>query len=104
MTLLPPCAALAGALLVACPGAAQPPDQVSRHIAHADLDLSSGAGVAMLDQRIGIAVRDLCGAPSSSDIAGRRAVRLCRADARESIGARRRALIAAGAGARLAKR
>ncbi|WP_156681132.1 hypothetical protein [Sphingomonas profundi] len=43
---------------------------------------------------------DLNSSPSphpSGDIAGHQAVRLCHADTYESIGARRRALIAAGA-------
>lgn len=55
--------------------------EVVRVISTADLDLSSAAGRKALDRRIGRAVIDLCGQAADVDLAGRNAVRKCRADA-----------------------
>lgn len=46
----------------------------------ADLDLASATGRKALDRRIGRAVVELCGQAADVDLAGRNAVRQCRAD------------------------
>jgi UrcA family protein len=55
--------------------------EVVQVIPTADLDLGSAAGRKVLDRRIGRAVIDLCGQAADVDLAGRNAVRKCRADA-----------------------
>jgi UrcA family protein len=50
----------------------------SRIVSYADLDLSSAAGRARLEQRIGAAVRAVCGEPLRGDLRNERAVRACR--------------------------
>lgn len=44
----------------------------------ADLDLSTSAGQQALDQRLVIAVREVCGTASDADLAGKNQVRECR--------------------------
>jgi len=51
----------------------------SRIVSYADLDLNSPAGRARLEQRIGAAVRVICGEPLRGDLRNERAVRACRA-------------------------
>ncbi|HEV2747093.1 MAG TPA: UrcA family protein [Allosphingosinicella sp.] len=79
------------------PALAQGPaaDQATRHVRHADLDLTSAAGVRALDRRIAIAIASACGAASDVDLQGGNDVRRCRAEARERIAAERDRLIAA---------
>jgi UrcA family protein len=55
--------------------------EVVRIVPTSDLDLSSEAGRKALDRRIGRAVIELCGQAADVDLAGRNAVRKCRADA-----------------------
>ena len=57
-----------------------PATEVMQVIPTADLDLASAAGRKALDRRIGRAVIDLCGQAADVDLAGRNAVRKCRAD------------------------
>jgi len=50
----------------------------SQRISYGDLDLTRAEGRSLLDRRIDIAVRSVCGAASSADIAGQNAARRCR--------------------------
>ncbi len=65
-----------------------------RIVSYADLDLSSSAGRARLEQRIDAAVRDVCGEAPGFDLARRKAVEDCRIETRAN--ARRSAPAAAG--------
>jgi UrcA family protein len=67
------------ATITAAPAAASVPrDPGTRIVRYADLDLSSVAGRARLEQRIGAAVRAVCGEPLRGDLRSARAVRACR--------------------------
>ena len=68
---------------LAAAGAAAPASAVvnasgTRIVRYADLDLSSAAGRARLEQRIGAAVRIVCGSAASGDLGGASAVQDCR--------------------------
>ena len=65
-----------------------------RVVSYADLDLTSSAGRARLEQRINAAVRDVCGEAPSFDLVRRRAVAECRVETRTN--AQRNAPAAAG--------
>lgn len=65
-----------------------------RVVSYADLDLSSRAGRARLEQRINAAVRDVCGEAPAFDLARRRAVAECRVETRANV--QRNAPAAAG--------
>ena len=54
--------------------------EVVQIVPTADLDLSSLAGQKALDRRLTRAVIELCGQAADVDLAGRNAVRKCRAD------------------------
>ena len=56
-----------------------------RVVSYADLDLSSSAGQARLEQRINAAVRDVCGEAPSFDLARLRAVKQCRIETRANV-------------------
>jgi UrcA family protein len=49
-------------------------------VRYADLDLSAAPGRARLEQRIGAAVRDVCGSASPGDLGTASAIRACRAE------------------------
>lgn len=68
---------LAGA---AGPAFAAPPAPAAqtRIVSYADLDLSNAAGRARLDQRIGSAVRAVCGRAAPTDLNGLAQVQACR--------------------------
>ena len=88
-------AALAAA--TAAPATASiPPAAGTRIVSYADLDLSSAPGRARLEQRIGAAVRDVCGVPVRGDMRSDRAVRTCRIETLARVVRPTRALIAAG--------
>jgi len=72
-------AALAAATSVSA-AANVPHDAGTRIVRYADLDLASAAGRARLEQRIGAAVRAVCGLADPSDLRGGRAVQACRTD------------------------
>jgi UrcA family protein len=93
-TLLP--LAILAATLSAAPAAAQQPVSADRTLAvrHADLDLTSPAGVAALDRRISAAVRLACGAASDADLHGKNRVQQCRADTLAGIAPQRAQAIA----------
>lgn len=83
-----PIAALA---LIAAPAAAE---TRSIEVSYAGLDLTSPAGVAAFDRRIAGAVRTICGS-AGADLVSGHAVRKCRAQAFDSVGRQKTAVIAA---------
>ena len=78
MKILLPLAALAAGFLVTPALAQAVPDAAPRIVRHADLRLDTASGVARLDRRIEIAVREACGTSGSFDRAGRKAIERCR--------------------------
>src|SRR5688572_6651353 len=95
MKTLLPLAALAAATLGLAPAAAQDPAGARTIVIRtADLDLTSRAGIAALDRRIGAAVRTACGAASDVDVEGKNDVRQCRADTLAAVAAQRDEAIA----------
>ena len=60
----------------------------------ADLDLATAAGRHQLDERLIVAVREVCGAASDADLAGKNQVRRCRGEVLAKIQARRDVLLA----------
>ena len=66
--------------LVSSPVVAEPIQAESLAVSIADLDLTSAAGRQAFDRRLGRAVVELCGQAADVDLAGRNAVRKCRAD------------------------
>ena len=98
-SLLAAASALSGA---AAPAFAASPQQAqTRAVSYADLDLSSAAGRARLEQRLATAVRAVCGRAAPTDLNGLAQVALCRdetlADAQAQL--RRGEVILAIAGA-----
>jgi len=73
------------ALSLAATAHAKEPDvhTVSVTVPYADLDLSSGAGTAILQTRIAGAVKAVCGRPDSRDLHSWSAWQKCRTDAME---------------------
>ncbi len=78
-------AATLASALSAAPLFAKPATPGVRVVSYADLDLSSSAGQARLEQRINAAVRDVCGEAPSFDLARLRAVRECRIETRAKV-------------------
>jgi UrcA family protein len=72
----------AGSILVgtASPALAAAPTAQTRIVSYADLDLASAAGRSRLDQRIGAAVRAVCGRAAPTDLNGLNQVEQCRAE------------------------
>jgi UrcA family protein len=66
--------------LSATPALAEPPVIASSTVQTADLDLTSASGQRALDRRLALAVKEVCGAASDADIAGKNEVRRCRAE------------------------
>jgi UrcA family protein len=79
----------AAATLVAAvnlsPAFAKPITPEVRTVAYTDLDLSTAAGRTRLERRIQAAVRDVCGAAPSFDLARRHAVRECLVETRANV-------------------
>ena len=67
------------------PAFARPITPEVRTVAYTDLDLSTAAGRSRLERRIQAAVRDVCGAAPSFDLARRHAVRDCIVETRASV-------------------
>ena len=67
------------------PAFARPITPEVRTVAYADLDLSTAAGRSRLERRIQAAVREVCGAAPSFDLARRHAVRDCIVETRASV-------------------
>lgn len=74
------------------------PMTVSLGVRYADLDLTTERGVRALDRRINNAAATACGIASSADPDGKRAVKQCRAEARERAVSQRRIAIAVARG------
>jgi UrcA family protein len=70
-------------------------ETVSRNVSFRDLDLSSPAGIATLDQRIATTVGLLCGRPQGYYPPSFREVRRCRSEALASVQSQRDMRIAA---------
>lgn len=66
------------AAVSSAPAFASPLPVETRIVAYGDLDLSTRAGQARLEQRIVSAVREVCGEANRYDLRGRAAVRDCR--------------------------
>ena len=64
----------------ATPALAEAPVIATSTVQTADLDLSPAKGQRALDLRLGQAVKDVCGAASDADIAGKNDVRRCRVE------------------------
>ena len=82
----------------ATPALAQPPVTVTSTVQTADLDLSSPKGQRALDRRLELAVKEVCGAASDVDIAGKNDVRRCRAETLAGLASERDQRIARAAG------
>ena len=78
-------AAVLAAAVNISPAFAKPIAPEVRTVSYADLDLSTAAGRNRLEQRINAAVREVCGAIPSSDLARRHAVRDCIAETRANV-------------------
>ena len=78
-------------VLIASLAAANPAhaESVSRTVSYGDLDLTSPAGQAIFDRRIGDAVRDLCGRAFPLDLQTQHDVRRCRSQAMAAVQAQR---------------
>ena len=88
---------LLAAALCTAPVLAEAADEANIvRINYSDLDLSSPKGVAKLDRRVRTAVQTACGAASDADLAGKNAVRQCRARSYEAASAQVRLAAAAG--------
>lgn len=87
-------AALLAASLATPSLAQENPLTISLNVRHADLDLTTEAGVRALDRRISNAAATACGIPSSADPDGKRFVKQCRAEARERAYSQREVAIA----------
>ena len=90
-------AAIFAASLAAAPSPAVAqtggPDRIV--VSHADLDLTTSAGRAVLDLRVLHAARTACGTPSPADPRGRANAEQCVAEARAAALAQREAAVAA---------
>lgn len=82
----------------ATPALAEPPVIATATVRTVDLDLSSQAGQRALDRRLSQAVKEVCGAASDVDVAGKNDVRRCRVDTLASLSAERDQRIAAASG------
>jgi UrcA family protein len=78
-------------------------DIVQRNVSYADLDLSAPAGVAALDQRIAMAVTQVCGHADLHDLGAWKAMQQCRVDARSKIEQTRNTLVASAKAQKAAK-
>ena len=71
----------------ASPALAAPQESRIRIVSYADLDLGRAAGRDRLEQRIGAAIRAVCGDAAPTDHRGSREVRLCRSETRAQVAA-----------------
>jgi UrcA family protein len=92
-------ALITAAALKAVPALAEPASHaVNVSIVHTtDLDLSTELGRRQLEQRLASAARQVCGAASDADLAGKNEVRRCRDDVLARAHASRDALLASNA-------
>lgn len=82
-------------LLLAVSPAAAAAEPPARQVRIADLDLTTGAGVAALDRRIGRAINLMCGAAAPADLDSQAAIQECRIASWKDASARRSTLVAA---------
>ena len=90
--------AITAGLIKGAPTLAQPaadPALNVRFVHTADLDLSSAAGKRVLEHRLTIAAREVCGVASDVDLEGKNEVRKCRTDVLARAHAQQDALLAA---------
>ena len=88
--------AAVAAAAFATPVSAQTPPETQRIVVdHADLDLTSRAGIARLDRRILTAIQAACGPTSDADPAGQNRARSCRKTAAAQVKAQRDLALAA---------
>ena len=71
------------------PAFAEAPSIATSTVQTADLDLSSMAGQRALDHRLKLAVKEVCGIASPSDLAGQNDVRRCRVETLAGLDAER---------------
>ncbi|MEO6113434.1 MAG: UrcA family protein [Sphingomicrobium sp.] len=81
--------------LLPTPALAEPPAAVTSFVQTADLDLASKAGQSVLDRRLSIAISEVCGTASDSDLVGQNEVRRCRVETRARVADDREELLAA---------
>jgi UrcA family protein len=74
------------------------PITVTSTVQTADLDLSSSKGQRALDARLAQAVKDVCGAASAVDIAGKNEVRRCRLETLAGLSGERDQRVARASG------
>jgi UrcA family protein len=82
----------------AVPAFAEAPIISTSTVQTADLDLSTAKGQQLLDRRLQLAVKDVCGKASDVDIAGKNDVRRCRADTLASLASERDSRVARASG------
>ena len=74
-------ALVTAAVIKAVPAFSAPVPAQNVSIVHTtDLDLSTDAGRAVLDHRLVIAARDVCGIAADFDLSGKNKIRTCRAE------------------------
>jgi UrcA family protein len=92
---------ITAAVIKAAPALAEPVSTPEVNVAlvrTADLDLSSEAGQRQLDSRLVQAAREVCGAASDVDLAGKNQVRHCRTEVLARANAQRDQLLASNRG------
>jgi UrcA family protein len=90
---------LAATIIKAAPALAEPVQTREISIVQTtDLDLSTKAGRDQLNHRLVLAAYDVCGTAADVDLAGRNAVRQCRADVLAEAKARGEELASRGGG------
>lgn len=82
----------------ATPALAEAPVIATSTVQTADLDLSSKAGQRALDRRLSQAAKEVCGAASVVDIAGKNEVRRCRAETLGQLASERNERVAKASG------
>lgn len=92
-------ALLTAGLIQVAPALAQTPahpgELVVSHVRTSDLDIRSAAGQRRLDQRLANAAREVCGAVSDADIAGKNDIRECRSEVLAKARQQKLAILAA---------
>jgi UrcA family protein len=79
----------------ATPALAEAPLVATSIVETVDLDLSSQSGQRTLDRRLNQAVKEVCGAASDADVAGKNDVRRCRVETLAGLASERDQRIAA---------
>lgn len=82
----------------ASPALAEPPVIATSTVQTADLDLSTAKGQEVLDHRLRLAVKEVCGQVSDADVAGKNDVRRCRSETLAGLAAERDQRIARASG------